>query len=156
MSQTTLPWYAFDPISQQATAAVNSHVGRALVEIRCAEPYRKGTCGKLLGGVWTTRFGTVVSILHLHDDEREWYEQNYKSAEVRDVLWQEGGFVLEVPILLLADRLWHDIPGRSEDQLVRCPRHDRWTIDNEALEEKINWAIHNGKRTSFQTMRRNP
>lgn len=156
MSETTLPWYAFDPICQQATAAVNSHVGRALVEIRCAEPYRKGTCGKLLGGAWTTPFGTVVSVLHLHDDERDWYERNYKSAAIRDALWREGGFVLEVPILLFSDLVWHDIAGRPEDQLVRCPRHNRWEMDIEALKDKINWAIHNQKRGSFQTMRRHP
>lgn len=152
MSETTLPWYAHDLIGQQATRAVNTHVGQALVEVRCNALYRKGTCGRLLGAAWKTNFGTVVSILEFdRDGDREWYQRNYKSAATRDALWREGGFVLEHPILLCVDGVWHEVPGEPSAQMVRCPRHGRWRLDLDELKQTVDGALRDRKHTRYQT-----
>lgn|GEM_PF-4159372 len=153
MSETTLPWYVFDPLNQRAIAAVNTHVGRALVEVRCNALYRKGTCGKLLGAAWNTNFGTVVSTLEFdRDSEREWYQRHYKSAAMRHTLWREGGFVTERPILLRADGTWHEVPGEPDAQIVRCPRHGRWRLDIEELKQSVDAALRDRKHTRYQTI----
>lgn len=153
MIETTLPWYAYHPIGRQATLAVNTHVGRSLVEVHCNAPYRKGTCGKLLGGAWKTNFGTVVSILEFdHNSDREWYQRHYKSAATRQALWREGGFVMERPMLLRTDGTWHEVPGESDPQIVRCPRHGRWRLDIEEIKHAVDAALRSGKHARYQTI----
>jgi hypothetical protein len=136
----------------RAVAAVNSRTGTALVDIRCGVPYRKGVCGKHLGGAWRTSKGTIVIVNRLKDGEMSWYRSVSQSAERREAIWHEEGFVPEIPIMLRVDREWHDVPGEDEDALVRCPRgHGRWPVDRALLKKKIEEAVATRRAATFMS-----
>ena len=70
---SSLPAWAAEPIRQQAVRAVNTHAGRPIVDIRCGIPYRRGRCGRPLGGAWATDYGTIVLVNRHTDNDRQLY-----------------------------------------------------------------------------------
>jgi hypothetical protein len=152
VTATPLPWYAGDPIRRHASTALNMRKGKALVDIRCAVPVGARTCGWHLGGAWSTPQGTVVLVNRLKRGEASWYGRVSQSPETRQRLWEDDGFVPEIPIMLRrGGGVWHDVPGDEKHALVRCPKHGSWALDRGLLKAKVEEAFIIKRATRFQT-----
>jgi len=127
---TEVPTYAFHPIRRAAVMAMNSRDGRPTTDIRCGEPYRGRQCRRILGGIWTTRYGTILLVNRLGNSyRRRIYTRILHSRYEREGLWREQGFVDEEPLLLHLDGEWHLVPGAEDQCSVLCPRHGTWSLD---------------------------
>jgi len=141
---TEIPPYSFDPIRQAAVFALNSRSGSPIVEIRCAAPYRHGSCARPLGGAYATPHGIVVLLNRLQrrsHDTVSHYQEISRQPKDRNRAWRQGGFIEEEPVLLKPrDGTWRVVPGEDKEPTVRCPRHGAWPIDLEAVTRKVEEA----------------
>jgi hypothetical protein len=135
------PAYVFDPVRQAAVFATNTRSGKPNVEVRCATAFRKGICGRLLGGAWIEGESGVVIVTRLgFHDSAKYYKAISYGRTAREQEWQETGFVEEEPVLLLVDGAWRLVPGSDERAMVVCPRHGGWPLDVLALLKKVGVA----------------
>jgi len=146
--------YASNPVRLAATLALNSRSGGPIVEIRCACPYRRGNCGRPLGGAYATPHGTVVILnrLQRHDTVRQ-YQRIGRRPENRERAWNETGFTPEEPVLVKLGGEWLVVPGEDHQPTVRCPRHGAWTLDRDAELRKIAEAQVSRAKQTYGTSR---
>jgi len=147
---TDIPSYASDPLRQAAVWATNTRSGNPTVEMRCAAPYRRGLCGKLLGGAWIRGKTGVVLVTRLgFHDSTEYYKRISRNREMREQTWKDQGFIEEELVLLLVRGKWHRVPCGNEPATVRCPRHGAWPLDLHAVIQKVGLARATGQTQTY-------
>lgn len=145
--------YVADPVRQRASLAVNTRAGRPVVDIRCAISYRKGRCGRPLGGVWITDYGTIVLVNRLTEGLVRPYMDLSQRPEARNREWHERGWVLDLPVILRVRGEWRPVPGSPGDTEVRCPRrgHGHWPLDVQDVVELTEMALSTKERQTYWT-----
>jgi hypothetical protein len=149
---TAVPEYARDPIRIAATLAANERDGKPTVEIICAVPAKGLWCSNLLGGLWVTQYGAVITINRLdRGDGRAYYKRVSYNREERLRIWKKEGFVVEEPVLFRLGGEWRRVPGEEEHATVRCLRHGTWLLNLDAVVKKLAEARTVGKALKYGT-----
>lgn len=148
--------YMADPVRQRAAGAINTREGKPIVDIRCAGSVQGWTCGRHLGGVWETSYGTVVIVNRLNKDESVAQYQRYaQQPKLRFEMEREGHGFVEMPAFLQVEGDWYPVPGASEeDAWVRCPRagHGRWPLDLASLRQRVHLAVVTRRNLQYPTL----
>ena len=111
----------------------------ANVRVVCSHPYRWGACGRVLAGVWRTRYGTVLVYSVVRPDARD-HIQRYKRRRRGPKPPRPGE---RYPDRLMA----YEVPVLMDDAVdvwVSCLRHGTWKLDlagvRQALKrERVMW-----------------
>jgi hypothetical protein len=148
-----LPRYFFEPVYRAAGLALGRREGDPIVDIRCAVSYSRRSCSKPLGGAYVTPHGIVVTLNRLgRHDTVGYYQRIRRDRELRERVWEEQGFIDEIPVLLWTrDSSWRVVPGPDEEPTVCCPRDGSWALDLEAIEAKVAEARMTRRKLRYGT-----
>lgn len=136
-----MPTYAWSPGRQRAVLAMNSRDRDAIVNLRCEAQAGRRQCRKLLGGVWSTRYGVVLVVDALTDTSLLLaYKENLRPGPEADHL-SESSFIDEHPILLT------DVSAA----MVWCPEHGTWPVDLTELRSRVARWKKTGRNQTMAT-----
>lgn len=146
------PHHAEAVLAANARPGTRDETGQLVVDPRtanvlivCACDYRRGPCGRHLGGVWRTRLGTVLVYTVVWSDFRLHIDAAKSRGEHQGR--PEPGFRL--PEDLLADTV-PILLRDARDIWVSCPRHDRrWSLDLRGLRQCLERERVMGKHQKF-------
>lgn len=150
-SEFDLPPWAFDPVRQAATRALNASGGKPIVDVRCPVPWRNTSCGRPLGAARRSPFGVVVALNRLRGGRDSIPAYQWMAAHPVDRMraWEEGGSILLEPVLLLRHGEWYRVPGADDQPTVRCPRHRPSLLDVDGLMHRIEEALSTDRMLTF-------
>jgi hypothetical protein len=145
-----VPEWEFHPDRLLAASALSERGTRPpLVEVRCAHEHKGKSCGKLLGQVWTTPYGHLLTV-KWHNPALEVWELKEEHERLLSSL--------DFPVTRLSDDLFTQeeavLLGRAGQRFPAwCVRHGSWLLDEGGVEEKVRLAKRLGVTQVFGAIR---